>query len=343
MSPPKLRQLLAGTLSMLLRRGGLYVTRMSGAERQYLESVAPDGTPAPPDADHVLRQDNPDLASLKQRYERFDHPAGRGRRWSLRTIRRAVDLRHFRGDGPYMWHYRELPRVTRLKYHAYLRYVLERDATGLLGKLGEDGSFGCWTFEFAGLPRVSRDLLDAVNEISFLERHLQLVGRPGGRVLDIGAGYGRLAHRLIQAQPALADYCCIDAIPESTFLCAYYLRYRGCAPPARVVPLDRVETLEPGAFDVALNVHSFSECPRAAIAWWLQRLQALHVPWLFIVPNDRDQLLSLEADGARQPFGDLVSAAGYRLVASEPTVADPAVRELVGIDDHFLLFQRTPA
>ena len=53
-------------------------------------------------------------------------------------------------------------------------------------------------------------------------------------MLDIGAGYGRLAHRMSAAFPQLEDYCCVDAVPESTFLSEYYLRHRGCTPPARV-------------------------------------------------------------------------------------------------------------
>ena len=54
-------------------------------------------------------------------------------------------------------------------------------------------------------------------------------------------------------------------MPVSTFLCEYYLGYRGCTR-ARVVPLHEAQAeLVSGGFDVAVNVHSFGEAPRAAV------------------------------------------------------------------------------
>jgi hypothetical protein len=156
-------------------------------------------------------------------------------------------------------------------------------------------------------------------------------------VLDIGAGYGRLAHRMTTAHPNVADYCCVDAVPESTFLSEWYLRFRGCTPPARVVPLHEVETLQPG-FDLAVNIHSFSECTHDAIAWWLDLLRRLAVPRVLIIPNEPTELLSLEADNSRRDFAPLLSEAGYELVKAEPVLDDPAVRELVGLEDHFHLY-----
>ena len=92
-------------------------------------------------------------------------------------MRAFLDLRWFRGETLITWHYRELPRVTALKYFVLLRYVAERDTQGLLERLEEDGAFGCWTFEYPGYGRVSRDLLESVNEIAFLERELGLSAR----------------------------------------------------------------------------------------------------------------------------------------------------------------------
>ena len=103
----------------------------------------------------------------------------------------------------------------------------------------------------------------------------------------------------------------VTAIPESTFVSEYYLRHRGCAPPARVVRLDEVEReLRPGDFDLAVNVHSFSECPLAAIEWWVAQLARLEVPRLLVIPNEPDGLLSLEADGRREDFVKKAVAAG---------------------------------
>jgi SAM-dependent methyltransferase len=214
--------------------------------------------------------------------------------------------------------------------------VAGRDGLGLLDRLEEDGLFGCWTFSYPGHPRVSRDLLESVNELNYLDRELGLAARTRFSVLDVGAGYGRLAHRAVAAFGNLDDYCCVDAIPESTFLSEYYLRFRGAAPPARVVALDQLDTgLAPGAFDLAVNVHSFSECPLAAVEWWAERLAGLRIGDLVIVPNEPTELLSLEPDGSRRDFLPALERAGYELVSREPVFGDPAVRELVRVEDHF--------
>jgi len=307
----------------------------------YLATLHQAGGPAPEDADRTLRADNAELEDLRRRYDGM--ALERSPRWSAASTARNARLRHFRGESLYLWHYREGLQRTRQKFEAYLQYLQGRDAPRLLERLREDGAFGCWTYDFYGPLTVSRDLLDSVNEILFLERRLGVLDRPGLRVLDVGAGYGRLAHRFVTAAPRLADYCCADAIPESTFLSRYYLGYRRCMPPARVVPLDEVSALAPGSFDLAVNIHSFPECTLGAIRWWVAQLRRLRVPDLLIVPNDGEQLLSSEADGTRLPFDRVLQEAGYRQAHTEAVIADPAVRELTGIKDAFVLFRLTDA
>jgi hypothetical protein len=316
------------------------VVKLSPEDRRYLTSLHDESVPLPPGAERELRPDNPRLRELRRAYDALDLPVTAASRWNGDAVESFLDLRWFRGETLITWHYRELPRVTSLKYFALLRYVQERDELALLGKLGEDGAFGCWTFEYPGHGRVSRDLIESVNEISFLERELQLAQRGRFSVLDIGAGYGRLAHRMTSAYEQLDDYCCVDAVPESTFVSEYYLRHRGCER-ARVVSLDRVEAeLAPGAFDIAVNIHSFPECTYAAVEWWTELLGRLEVPRLLIVPNEPDVLLTLEADGTRRDFRPLIERAGYRLAHTEPVVEDPAVAELMPLHDRFFLFER---
>ena len=298
-------------------------------------ALADTSVPLPEGAEEDLRAGHPRLEELRRRYAGVGLPASR---WSPERVAGFLDLRWFRGESLITWHYREEERVTRLKYFLLLEQVAARDGLGLLGRLGEDGAFGCFTYHFEGRPLVSRDLLDSVAELNVLDARVGLGG--GRRVLDIGAGYGRLAHRMTAAFPDLADYCCTDAVPESTFVCEYYLRHRGCTPPARALPLDEVAALEPGAFDLALNVHSWPEAPLEAIAWWLRELERLEVPRLFLVPNDGDRLLSLEPDGSRRDFLPLVTGAGYRLAWREPVLADPAARAVLDMRDEFLLFER---
>lgn len=327
------------------------VIRPFGYELQPVGAAAPaadDGftaalvdqrTPLPPGAEADLRSDHPRLAELRAAYDALDWPVVVHSRWQPEHFEHWLDLRFFRGDNFYVWHYRESRRISELKFFVFLQYVAARDEAGLLDRLTEDGAFGCWTYEFPGHPRCSRDLLDAVNELSFLDRQLGLLGQEQLRVLDIGAGYGRLAHRTAGAVAGLADYCCVDAVAPSTFLCEYYTRQRGVAPPVRVVPLPDVPQTE-GPFDIAFNVHSFSECTYDAIAWWVATLERLAVPRLFLVPNEPSGFLSLERDGSRRDYLPLLEAAGYRLTVDEHVFDDEAVRLLLDVHDRHCLFER---
>lgn len=316
---------------------------LTDEDRRYLTTLYDDSVPLPPDAEQTLRPDHPRLVELRQAYEAVELPVRASSRWRAEHVDSFLDLRYFRGETLITWHYRELPRITRLKYFVFMQYVAARDDLGLLGKLEEDGAYGCWTYEYPGYGRYSRDLIESVNEIAFLERELRLSERERFSVLDIGAGYGRLAHRMTAAYEQLDDYCCVDAVPESTFLSEYYLRQRGSSPRARVVGLDRVEReLAPGAFDLAVNIHSFSECTYAAVEWWTELLGRLRVPQMLVVPNEPDELLTLEADGTRRDFKPLIERAGYRVAGSEAVVDDPAVAELLGLRDRFFLFERAP-
>jgi SAM-dependent methyltransferase len=317
------------------------LVRLTAEDRRYLTTLYDDSVPLPPGAEEALTGDNPVLRDLRERYARLDLPVLDASRWSREAVEGFLDLRWFRGETLITWHYRELPRISELKYFVLARYVQDRDPLGLLGRLDEDGAFGCWTFTYPGHGTYSRDLLESVNELCFIERELRVSQRPGFRVLDIGAGYGRLAHRFVSAFPQTADYCCVDAVPESTFLSDFYLRHRGVTPPARVVPLDRVdEDLEPGAFDLAVNIHSFPECTFAAVEWWIERIDRLGIEHVLIVPNEPTDLLSLEADGSRRDFAPLLDRAGFELVRREPVYDEPATRGLLRLDDHFHLYKR---
>jgi hypothetical protein len=329
----------------LAQRGGPEphpdLVRLTHEDRRYLTSLHDDSVPLPPGASEELRDDNPHLQDLRDRYAALDLPVLAASRWNRAAVDTFLDLRYFRGETLITWHYRELPRISALKYFVFARYIRDRDPRHLLDALEEDGAFGCWTFSYPGCGVYSRDLLESINEITFLDRQLDLSRRPRFRVLDIGAGYGRLAHRMTAAFPSVDDYCCVDAIPESTFVSDYYLRRRGCSPPARVVALDMLDDeVEPGSFDLAVNIHAFPECTFQAVEWWIDLIERLEIPNLLIVPNEPTDLLTLEADGTRRDFLPLIERAGYRLAHREPVIDDPAVRDLLRLDDHFHLFAR---
>ncbi|MFI0941504.1 putative sugar O-methyltransferase [Streptomyces sp. NPDC021020] len=300
-------------------------------------------TPPPAELAAVLDDRNPQLQQLRARYRRLDTPYRPGSFWRRSRRLRDLNLTFFRGDNAYVWQLRQVGDNARLKFFLLAQYISRQDTHKLLERTAEDGAFGCWAFDFQGLPTASRDLLDSVNEMYFLDRHWDLLSREGFTVLDIGAGYGRLAHRMSECVPGLTRYLCVDAIPESTFLSEQYLRFRK-ASRAAVIPLDEMaERLEGERPDLAVNIHSFSEMPLSAIEAWIGLLARLDVPALMIVPNEGDKLLSLENDYLRTDFTPVLERHGYVLAAREQTIADPDVRELVGVGDWFMLFRREPA
>jgi FkbM family methyltransferase len=341
------RALRLGARRVLHRQGGSdsvfgELFKLTDVERRYVNDGYDDSAPLPPGAKAYLRAANPRLRELSEQYRRLDFPAVSHHMWRPEEVAAKVELLHFRGDNSYVWHYAEHPRAMAMVLFVYMRYLEDRGGAELLARLPEDGAFGCWTTEVAGRGKLSRDRLDSASEILFLERQLNVLSRPGIRILDIGAGYGRFAHRMAQAHPSLADYCCVDAVPESTFLTEYYLRFRDVSPPARVVALGDVPALEPGSFDLAINIHSFSECTRAAVEWWLAQLTRLRVPHLFVIPNEAEGILSREAEGGSHDLMPSIAAAGYKQTAVEPVMLDPAVQELVRIHDNFHLFEFDP-
>jgi hypothetical protein len=288
------------------------------------------------------------LRDLKARYAEVALPINSHSIWAARggsdirpdVGRGGVDLERFRGNTAYVFSYAGSDPVSaRLRYFIYADAVRRKDAAGLLQRLDEDGAFGCITFDYPNLGRVSRDLLDAVRELNFLHQHYGLLDRRELEVLDIGAGYGRMAHRMLAASPGIKRYTCVDAVPESTFLCGLYLQHRGCLDRARVVPLDQlVAQLDAGRFDLAVNINSFAECTFAAIEWWLTQVKRLGVPKLLIVQNDPERFRSTEPDGSRRDYAPVLRQLGYTMAAHEPVFDDPAVEALMGTRDNMFLF-----
>ncbi len=293
--------------------------RPSGAERAAAPGALPDG------AMEYLVDNHKTLETLRERYARFNTTVTAPLVWTDEHVR-GDRLRYFRGDHAYVWSLSG-PNMNPLGYALTTYYVKSIDTLGLMRTLVDDDQFGNNTFKADG-RLVSRDLLDSIVEIYFLEKHLKLSSLASPTLLDIGAGYGRLAHRVVMGLPNIRQYVCTDGFAASTFLSEYYLRFRGCADRASVIPLDRIEaTLKAKAADIAINIHSFSECQISAVDWWLSLLQRTGVRHLFIVPNTAgrtDGQALLTNDG--QDFTKVVEKHGYRLVAKEPKYRDPVVQ-----------------
>jgi putative sugar O-methyltransferase len=188
---------------------------------------------------------------------------------------RNIDREGFRGHEQYIGQH-------GYPYRAMVEHVRSTPRAGWIERLGEDGAFGCPTEVVDGLT-VSRDLLDSIVEIGFLQD--AGVELRNARVLDIGAGYGRLAHRLVQAIGDCSVWC-VDAIAVSTEVCARYIRHHDLAP--RAVTIDSktlTDLVNPGRTDLAVNVHSWSECSIVEVRGWLDVLGDLGVRRLFHIPH----------------------------------------------------------
>jgi len=290
----------------------------------------------PERASDYLRPDNPRLRELRHRYA--NHPASHHSLWSQQYLATELKLDQFRRDNVYVHQRRS---ASKDSYVLTARYVQSVDKLGLLRVLEDDDLFGNYLVSHNGGLPAGRDLLDSVLEINFLNDQLDLANLRSPVILDIGAGYGRLAHRLVQAIPQLELVLCTDAIPESTFLSEFYLKFRGCETKARVIPLDIVEgELRNRRIDIAVNVHSFGECPLQSIQWWLDLISANQIHYLFIVPNGK-ALDSWETDNKHIDYLPLLLARGYKLVISQPNYAQSSTVQKHGLYPcYYYLFER---
>ena len=329
-----------------LRKTGYNIYRISDEDRSVIEKF--EGSPPSATVEAVFGSKLSILRDLKSRYARVRLPIAIHSIWSARGNsetkpdigRGGLDLLTFRGHCAYVFSYAGSDPVSaRLRYYIYADAARRKDSMRLLERLREDGAFGCISFEYPGLGRVSRDLLDSVVELNFLHKHFGILERDDLNVLDIGAGYGRMAHRMLEANPHIKSYTCVDAVPESTFLCEFYLEYRKLLDKARVVPMDQLEQqLSSRHYDLALNINSFAECTFSAIEWWLSQLKLMDVRKLMIVQNDPELFLSTEPDQTRRDYRPLLHKLGYELIAREHLFDDPAAEDVMQVRDNMFLF-----
>jgi putative sugar O-methyltransferase len=309
---------------------------------KHLVSLSHAGNCVLPDGyETLLDEGNPVLRDLRIRYKNLQSPMADHTWWTQEYINSDLKLQNFRGDNAYVWQKRHMGEDVAARYYLYARDVEGRDRLNLLSQLSEDGVFGSLVYRFHRFPALSRDLLDSVNELNFLQRQAAITEISNLTILDIGAGYGRMAYRCYAALPNLARYYCTDAVPESTFVCQVYSDFRKCGDKIAVVPLDQLSSLDGKRIDIAFNIHSFSEMNLTSIEAWLDLLCRLNVQRLFLIPNDPDALLSIESDKTKRDFLPSILARGYMMVANEAVIEDDDIRNLVGVHDHMYLFTRT--
>jgi hypothetical protein len=326
----------------IARRFGIRVFPESILHPSQLDEIDPaarmqTSAAIPEHAVKYLNASNPRLLEFRQLYATLDEQVKTPLVWT-EDFAAKPDLSRFRGDN--MW----INQDDNLHLHerAYLLatyYVLVNDHLGMMQKLTEDGSFGALTYEIAG-HRVSRDLLDSILEINFLDRHLHLASRSDLSILDVGAGYGRLAYRMLSAFPALSNYRCTDVIAESSFVCEYYMRFRGLENRFKLLPATEIDrTLPSTKIDLAINIHSFSECTLNAVEWWVERLARYGVKHLMIVPNAGTHGGHFLRNNIGQDMLPVVEKSGYRLIARESKYADPKVQKFALNPTYYWLFE----
>ncbi len=328
----KIRKKIIETLQSILKRRGFAVVKWT--HQSYDHSLV-----LPEKGREYLVPDNPELIALIELYQKQNSTLTNSEvwNWSDGGLGSKV-LRTFRGDRAYVWQLKGVD-LPELRYLTSTYFQLVNDPMNLLNIFSDDELFGNYLFSIAG-RKISRELLDSANEINFIERNLKLSEIANLKILDIGAGYGRMAHRCSEAFANLARYYCTDGVPVSAFICAYYLKFRKVGN-AEVVTMPVLsQRLAGEKIHLALNIHSFSECSLESIDWWINTISNLDIPYLMIVPNAFEDSGARLLTNSRKDFISIVEKYGYSLRVKEPKYRDPLVQKLGLYPSFYYLFER---
>lgn len=248
--------------------------------------------------------------------------------WTVINQKKEINLPHFRSDNKYIYQTRDnnTPDSAVLTY----KYIKNKDRLNILSLSKETGDFGAEVVQIPTYGLVSRDLVDSVTELNFLENKIGMSKIENLTIFDIGAGYGRLALHSIINLGNIKKYICLDAVEESLGLCEFYLKYKNIDPEKyQVTTLP--ERFTPPEKSIAVAIHSFSEMPINSIVSWVGFLQKMGTSWLFIVPNreshNGQNLLSTEKDGARIDYSKLFPKYGFERYGIFPKYDDPDLQK----------------
>jgi putative sugar O-methyltransferase len=290
----------------------------------------------PEESKKYLFEDNPRLQKFMEEYNGMSALTN-SHVWKWNKNRSEL-LRSFRGDKAYVWQLKGMD-APELRYLTSTYYQINNDRLNLLEKFQDDDLFGNCLFKMAGYI-ISREVLDSANEINFLQRNLKLSEVSQLKILDIGAGYGRLAHRFTQALDNIDQYYCTDGIPVSAFICDYYIRFRKINN-AKVVSMPLLEkSLTGEKIHLAINIHSFSECSLASIDWWIRRVAQLDIPYFMIVPNAFEEMGARLLTNKREDFSYVLDKYGYKLIKKEPKYSDAMMQQVGLCPTYYYLFEK---
>lgn len=194
-------------------------------------------------------------------------------RWVTKDA--ADDLTGFKSDlrnfNLALWD----PRTNGIRYLKYLVYNLAAGLTdddwARLRRIENRDVGDPVTVRYNG-ERVCMDYLQSLFELAFIAREVDL---RGGRVLEIGAGYGRTCHAIL-SNFDIASYHIID-LENTLRLSRRYLREvlnDAQYAKLRFVQVDDVDGMPDSArFDLCVNIHSFGEMRPAVVRAYLDLIR----------------------------------------------------------------------
>lgn len=259
------------------------------------------------------------------------HPLAQLAMWNTWQDKVREALPNFAADRIYV----EQNSPSQAEFEEVARWVERRGMIDLHGRT-RDEQYGARVVRTQPFGAITRMWLDSNVEYHFLCEALGMskcwtgpfnadsgAKRLGDmNVLEIGAGYGRLA---VPLAPLVRNYSCVDAVPISTKLCLDYVDEHG-APNIYVYVLDHfVKTRKHMHVDLAINIHSWNECSLEQIANWLAVLKEMDVRYLFTVshgqletvPEAKRVQRAYYSWGNGQPSFRPLLEADYDLVAEE--------------------------
>lgn len=186
--------------------------------------------------------------------------------------------------------------VTAAIYKVYVAmladFVADTDKLGLLDRITEPEIGNPFVVNHRG-RRVSQDLCNSIHEF-YNSTVAYDPSKPGFRIAELGAGYGRLGQVYLSVLPN-ASYCAID-IPPALYVAQRYLtevfpdqpvfKFREfgsyeeiCAEfensRIRFLAAHQIELLPSDQFDLFVNISSLHEMTREQIANYLKQIDRL--------------------------------------------------------------------
>jgi len=171
-------------------------------------------------------------------------------------------------------------------------FVADSDKRGLLDKVTEPEIGNPFVINHRG-RLVSQDLCNSIHEFYNSTAACDPL-KPGFRIAELGAGYGRLGQVYLSALPK-ASYCVID-IPPALYVAQLYLtkvfpgetvfkfrefdsyeeiRAEFENSRIRFLAAQQIELLPPDQFDLFVNISSLHEMTREQIANYLKQIDRL--------------------------------------------------------------------